>query len=570
MTKKIIYQNDSVVSLNRKREHLRSSDEAAFGASVSRSDARAAAANEQSLSLVNRIIVDETLPFYIAALDGTLIHANNRYEKLYSGLDGGTLTPGPTSLMGRVISPSMEQLCGDVQSADTTVKVHEHVSINGRDLILLGRHIPVRSDTGEIIAIAGTYEDITSHHKGVRETARAQSRFQDFARASSDWFWECDSRMRVTSISERFTAIVGSPASLYVGSRLEQFGKFSRNLEGREDGHYAMANRKPFRDQLFIYANHDGEIIRFHLSGVATFERESGEFTGYRGVGMDVTQRYKDAEAVEKTRIDLEDTLAELTRKNMALDVVSVQAKSALKAKNEFLASMSHELRTPLNAIIGFADTILASEDVVNETHKSYIGDIHNAGSHLLELINDILDVAVIESGELSLNNDVIALDLSLHQALSLTSSMAEEKAINIDAVTTSSELYIKADHRRFVQIIVNLLSNAFKFTQEGGSVGLDIETRGKRLAVTVWDTGMGIKEDDQGRVFEKFQQVMDNFYSRSQEGTGLGLHISRELARRMGGDITLESEVGKGSRFTVTALLADKSEIDEDDVQWI
>ena len=570
MNKKIKSKNDSVVSLHSKREQLRGKDEAAFGASVSRNDARAAAANEQSLSLVNRIIVDETLPFYIAALDGTLIHANNRYEKLYSGLENGSLIPGPTSLMGRVISPSMEKLCGDVQSADTTVKVHENVSINGRDLVLLGRHIPVRCDAGEVIAIAGTYEDVTSHHKGVRETARAQSRFQDFARASSDWFWECDSQMRVTSISERFTAIVGSPASLYIGSRLEQFGKFDRNLEGREDGQYAMEHRKPFRDQLFVYTNHTGETIRFHLSGVATFERGSGEFTGYRGVGMDVTQRYKDAEAVENTRIDLEETLAELTRKNMALDVVSVQAKSALKAKNEFLASMSHELRTPLNAIIGFADTMTVSKDELSDTHIGYVGDIHTAGTHLLDLINDILDIAVIESGELSLNQEVTAVDLSLHQALSLTTAMAEEKSIKIDTIATSSDFYIKADHRRFVQIMVNLLSNAFKFTPEGGEVGLDVEKCGKRLALTVWDTGIGIREEDQGRVFEKFQQVMDNFYSRSQEGTGLGLHISRELARRMGGDITLESEEGKGSRFTMTMLLGDKDDIDEDDVQWI
>lgn len=570
MNKKVVNKNDSVVSLHRKREQLRSSDEAAFGASVSRNDARAAAANEQSLSLVNRIIVDETLPFYIAALDGTLIHANNRYEKLYTGLDGGTLSPGPTSLMGRVISPSMEKICGDVQSADTTIKVHEYVSINGRDLVLLGRHIPVRCDAGEVIAIAGTYEDVTSHHKGVRETARAQSRFQDFARASSDWFWECDSQMRITSISERFTAIVGSPASLYIGSRLEQFGKFGRNLEGREDGQYAMEHRKPFRDQLFVYTNHDGELIRFHLSGVAMFEREGGEFAGYRGVGMDVTQRYEDAEIVEKTRIDLEDTLAELTRKNMALDVVSVQAKSALVAKNEFLASMSHELRTPLNAIIGFADTISTSDNKLNDTHQGYIGDIHDAGTHLLELINDILDIAVIESGELSLNQEVMAVDISLNQALSLTTAMAEAKSINIDAVTTESDFYIKADHRRYVQILVNLLSNAFKFTPNGGEVGLDVEQSGKRLDVTVWDNGIGIKAADQGRVFEKFQQVTDDFYSRSQEGTGLGLHISRELARRMGGDITLESEEGKGSRFTVSIFVADKDAIDEDDVQWI
>lgn len=570
MNKKLSNDSNAVVSLHKKREQLRGSDEAAFGARISRSDDRVAAANEQSMSLVNRIIIDESLPFYIAALDGTLIHANGRYEKLSDGLDNGSLTPGPISLMGRVISPSMEKLCGDVLASNTTVKVQENVSIGGRDLVLLGRHIPVRSDEGEIIAVAGTYEDVTVQHKGVKETARAQSRFQDFARASSDWFWECDGNMRIISISERFTAIVGAPASLYVGSRLEQFGKFMRNLEGRQDGQYAMDHKKPFRDQLFVYTGQDGEVIRFHLSAVPTFDREKGNFTGYRGVGMDVSQKYIDFEGAETTRHDLEDTLAELTRKNMALDVATVQAKSSLKAKNEFLASMSHELRTPLNAIIGFADTMKSSEDQLSDEHIGFTKDISDAGTHLLDLINDILDVAVIESGELTLNDEVLALELSLHQAMSLTLSKAEEKSINVDAVSTASDLYIKADHRRFLQILVNLLSNAFKFTPEGGEVGLDIEDNGTRIAITVWDTGIGIKKEDQRRVFEKFQQVMDNFYSKSQEGTGLGLHISRELARRMSGDITLESEEGQGSRFTVTVPLAQKDEIKDEEVDWI
>jgi signal transduction histidine kinase len=281
---------------------------------------------------------------------------------------------------------------------------------------------------------------------------------------------------------------------------------------------------------------------------------------------MDVTSRYEQAEEAASIRSNLEGLLAELTRKNMALDVASEQATSALRAKNEFLAAMSHELRTPLNAIIGFAEAFEAQTfGGLDGAYIGYAKDIRKSGQHLLGLINDILDVAVIESGGLSLQIDELDLQAMVDKAAHMNADSARKKGINVDALEVETDLHIRADDRRFTQILVNLLSNAIKFTPEGGSIGIKVEQpKGDDVvALTVWDTGIGISEEQQAHIFDKFHQVTEHIYSRTQEGTGLGLHISRELARKMDGDITVASTEGQGSQFTVTIPLSDGTAAD-------
>jgi PAS domain S-box-containing protein len=540
--------------------------EAAFGASIQRDGDHSFAANEQALGILANILVDESLPFYVASLDGTVVHLNDHYLKLDDNLADISLAPGASDTVGQYRVPSLKPVIDDVLASDTTVRAEEILTIDGRDRIFLGRHSPVRNERKEIIAIAGTYEDVTAQVRGIEEANRTQARFQDFARASSDWFFECDQDMRIRTLSERFTAIVGQPASLFLGSKFEQFGRLEENLDGRMDGPRAIRTRKPFREQLFVISEPSGAELKFHLSAVPVFDRQSGDFKGYRGVGMEVTNRYEQAREAAAIRANLEGLLAELTRKNMALDVASGQATSALRAKNEFLAAMSHELRTPLNAIIGFAEAF--EHQTFGSLDNSYIGyaeDIRKSGQHLLGLINDILDVAVIESGGLSLQVDELALEDQIIKAVHMNTDAARKKGVNIDGLTVETNLYIRADDRRFTQILVNLLSNAVKFTPEGGSIGIAVEQpKGDEIVeVTVWDTGIGISPEQQASVFEKFHQVTDHIYSRSQEGTGLGLHISRELARKMDGDIGVTSIEGQGSRFTVTIPLSDGSDDD-------
>jgi len=556
--------NKKVVDLSSRRA-VRS--EPAFGASVGRGNEHEYAANEQILGIISKIIVDESLPFYVATLDGTVMHINEHYTRLDSVLADITLAPGASNTVGQYRVPSLKPVIEDVLASNMTVRAEELLEVNGRERIFLGRHSPIRNERKEIIAVAGTYEDVTAQVRGIEEANKTQARFQDFARASSDWFFECDDEMRIRTLSERFTAIVGQPASLFLGSKFEQFGLLAENLDGRFDGPRAIRGRKPFREQLFVINEPSGGELKFHLSAVPVFDRQTGDFSGYRGVGMDVTSRYVQAEEAAGIRSNLEGLLAELTRKNMALDVASEQATSALRAKNEFLAAMSHELRTPLNAIIGFAEAF--EHQTFGSLDGSYMGyakDIRKSGQHLLGLINDILDVAVIESGGLSLQVDELSLEATISKAVKMTAKSAEQKGINIDALQVASEVYVKADDRRLTQILVNLLSNAVKFTPENGSIGIKVEQPAgdSHIDIIVWDSGIGISTEQQKHIFEKFHQVTEHIYSRAQEGTGLGLHISRELARKMDGDITVNSMEGTGSKFKVSVPISDGQETDD------
>lgn len=559
-------EDRKVVDLSKRRARPGSAREA-FGASIERTTDHAMPANEQILGLMARILFDESLPFYVAALDGTVMHVNDHYNRIDGSLGEMTLAPGGAECVGQFRVPSLKPVIEDVLASDTTVRAEEIVEIAGRDRVFLGRHFPVRNERREIIAIAGTYEDVTMQIRGIEEANKTQAQFQDFARASSDWFFECDADLRISSLSDRFTAIVGQPASLFIGSRFDQFGRFDKNMEGRIDGLRALKARKPFREQLFVVSEPSGHELKFHLSGVPVFDRKTGTFEGYRGVGMDVTSLYAQADERQAARDSLEELLAELTRKNMALDVATEQAKSALRAKNEFLAAMSHELRTPLNAIIGFAEAFQQETfGSLADAYIDYSKDIRNSGEHLLGLINDILDVAVIEGGGLSLNLDELPVEQLVSKAVHMNLEAANSKGLDTRALEVESALAVVADDRRATQILVNLLSNAVKFTPEGGAIGIDVAAVGAdEVEITVWDTGIGISHEQQAHVFDKFHQVTEHIYSRQQEGTGLGLHISRELARAMKGDLSLESDEGKGSRFTVTLPIANGDSNDGD-----
>ena len=500
-------------------------------------------------------LFDASLPTYVLALDGALLFANGAYERLAAAFDQAAVAGanGPS----RRTTRSVELLIGQIRQSGDAVSGHERVYIDGHERIFLTRHFPIVEPGGKLAAIGATYTDVTAE-VSVTETARlAHQRFLDFARSTSDWFWEVDRELRVTVLSERFSALVEQPSALFFGRRLDEIGAFGPNLNGEEPIRDAIERRVPFREQLIEITSPEAGRLLFHLNGVPSFDKQSGDFIGFRGSGMDVTQKYQQTAQAQEIRRNLESTLYELKHKNTQLDIASVQAESALRAKNEFLAAMSHELRTPLNAIIGFAEAMkLEVFGALNEKYVTYCADIMDAGRHLLGLINDVLDVAVIESGELTVTIEDASLKSMLEQAVKLLQLRAATKKIDLSgcSVAPEQDYIVSVDPRRATQIFLNLLTNAVKFTPEKGAIGIDIDRISRaHVAATVWDTGIGIPADQLDSVFEKFQQVSDDVYSRKAEGTGLGLHISRELARQMGGDITLASTPGEGSQFTVT-----------------
>ncbi|MEO8202978.1 MAG: ATP-binding protein [Betaproteobacteria bacterium] len=231
----------------------------------------------------------------------------------------------------------------------------------------------------------------------------------------------------------------------------------------------------------------------------------------------------------------------------------SRQLEIAGKHKSEFLANMSHELRTPLNAIIGFSEVLIERMfGELNEKQADYLNDIHTSGKHLLSLINDILDLSKIEAGRMDLELSTFDVPDALANALTLIRERATRHniALVLDAAAGLGE--ITADERKFKQILLNLLSNAVKFTPDSGRVEVRSRRNEGALEVAVIDTGIGIAPDDQAAVFEEFRQV-GRHYTNKNEGTGLGLALTKRFVELHGGRLWLESEPGKGSTFTFT-----------------
>lgn len=265
----------------------------------------------------------------------------------------------------------------------------------------------------------------------------------------------------------------------------------------------------------------------------------------------DITERKRMQAALAEERNQLaqrvEERTAEIIKANTNL-------ARALRVKDEFLANMSHELRTPLNAILGLSESLIEQiAGPLNEKQNKYITTISESGHHLLSLINDILDLAKIEAGQIALDFNKVDINSVCQASLRMVKQLAQKKDQEIVLQIDQNIGLIWADERRLKQMIVNLLSNAVKFTPEHGMLGLDIDLYRdlNRVEISVWDKGIGINKDDLARLFQPFVQL-DSGLARETNGTGLGLALVSQMARLHGGSVSVTSDPGKGSRFTI------------------
>lgn len=342
-----------------------------------------------------------------------------------------------------------------------------------------------------------------------------EKRFRDFASTSSDWFWEMDRDLRFSYFSERFTEITGVPSEWLIGKTRQESGiEDSLDPTIWEQNLDDLAEQRPFRNFVHPRTKPNGETVWLSVSGVPYFNN-AGDFLGYRGTGAEITQRKNTEDA---------------------LLAAKEHAERADAAKTKFVANMSHELRTPLNAIIGFSD-VMKNEvfgKIGNERYVDYANDINASGTHLLAIINDILDAAKLDTGEFSISIVDVDVRRLLRECEVMVTDRLTRAGLTLDLKVEETLVTVRADTLRLRQVLLNLLTNAIKFTPRSGRVSVTVERLNSNdIEFTVTDTGRGIANEDIARILKPFTQISmpdtDQF-----EGTGLGLYLAKHLVENM------------------------------------
>jgi PAS domain S-box-containing protein len=358
------------------------------------------------------------------------------------------------------------------------------------------------------------------------EALRAsEARIRDFAEMSSDWLWELDAELRLTWVSDsQASNLMGIPHRK--GMTLWNAVAANQTDPRWSEHHADLAAHRAFRDFRRQEVAHDGRMHHVSVNGNPVFDA-AGRFVGYRGTGRDITA---ETDAAQELRVAME------------------RAETASRAKSEFLANMSHELRTPLNAIIGFSELIRDQPlGKIDANYVEYATDINSAGHHLLDIINDVLDLSKIEAGRYELANEIVELGMVVRSSIAMLKPRAADGGVRIVNATAGMRIALRGDARALKQIVLNLLSNAVKFTPNGGVVSLRIEHAEDGATLVVADTGIGIDGAALQMLCQPFQQA-DASISRKFGGSGLGLAISRRLLALHSATLTIESTLDQGT----------------------
>lgn len=424
-----------------------------------------------------------------------------------------------------------------------------------------------------------------------RQFAEEIGRYEDFLRSTIDWLWETDAGLTLSYASSPVALKLGIPAQVLIGRALMALGRFETPGGGPGGGDAsrvqdAIAARRPFRDARFVMTGAEDREVAYRLSGVPYFDAASGGFAGYRGTAVAAsevaeTRAKMDDEATRVLAETLEESL--IRQQDLSWRLSQAQQEPKQQAPQERvpqkpapqtpapgeaapveamddnpLARTAHELRTPLNAVVGYADLALKQMfGPLGERYLDCFRTIREAGRHLDDLVTQ-LQASRSAAAREALTAEVVDVSGVAAKAKAMIALAARDAEVDISRVGPMAGGRVLGDAMACTQILVNLLGNAVKFTPAGGSVGLEtLVGSDSMLRIAVWDTGIGIPEDEQARIFEDSYRATAVTGAGGPAGLGLGLAISRDLARAMGGDITVSSQLGQGARFILSLPLA-------------
>ena len=397
----------------------------------------------------------------------------------------------------------------------------------------------VRDEKGKPRHFVSQIEDITARVRTEEALRESEERFRMLTARAPIGILLADRAGRILYANPRWREMAGL-------SLLESPGQDWTRVLHADDRAAVSASWREMVEKggefarEFRFAAPDGKV-RWVQARAAAVRGIGGEISGYVGTNADITE--------------LKDLEKQLLSQNAALELETARAQEANRLKSEFLSNMSHELRTPLNAVIGFSEFLQDQKaGPLNGQQIEFLGDVLNSARHLLQLINDLLDLAKIEAGRMEIAPQTFSLNDAVGEICASLHPLFLEKQLAFFVSVDAGGDHVCLDPGKFRQILYNLLSNAIKFTPAKGSVDLllrPVEGDSSRFEVRVRDTGIGIKADDFKRLFGEFQQL-DSGANRRYQGTGLGLALTRKLAALHGGSIRVESVFGQGSTFTV------------------
>jgi signal transduction histidine kinase len=342
----------------------------------------------------------------------------------------------------------------------------------------------------------------------------------DFLRAAADWTFETDETLALTQVTPGAAAALGRPAAELTGRRLVHLMRFRESSDGALPILLALAEHSRFEGQLAELTSG----LTYSLTGVPLIDG-MGRFAGFRGSAVKLSEEQP--------------------------ETAEAPTEPATPAFGERL---DDALRSPLNHIVAAAELLSAQGDgPLRREYAAYATDIASAGRHLLAMVDDLVDLQAIERPGFTPDLDTIDLADIARRAAGLLSVRASDRSVRIDKPGEGDRLPARGEFRRVLQIMMNLLVNAIRYSPEGGMIWIRPERDGDTASITVADLGKGIAPEDQGRIFDKFERVDPN----EPGGTGLGLYIARRLARAMGGDLVVDSAPGQGARFTLTLPVA-------------